>query len=255
MNKNIIFYFSGTGNCLKLARDIAKSLPNCEIVSMSKYDSNILTSGYDRVGFVYPTYFAGLPIKVNNFILNLNFIENESPYIFAVTSYGGFVGNAIAQVAELLEQKGRRLDYGNKVLMFSNNVALYNMSKNISGINEQSDIDTVPIAEDIKAKKIKTASKSNFLFKLVYNWSVKRAPAMDKYYNVSEECVSCGICREVCPVGNIELIDGKPTFKHHCERCVACIQYCPKQAINYKNITQKRRRYTNPHINYKELNK
>jgi flavodoxin len=33
---NIIFYFSGTGNCLKVAKAIADELGNCEIVSMAK---------------------------------------------------------------------------------------------------------------------------------------------------------------------------------------------------------------------------
>ena len=33
---NIIFYFSGTGNCLKVAKEIAKELENCKIVSMAK---------------------------------------------------------------------------------------------------------------------------------------------------------------------------------------------------------------------------
>jgi MinD superfamily P-loop ATPase len=76
---------------------------------------------------------------------------------------------------------------------------------------------------------------------------------MDRDYIVDGNCTGCGICKMVCPVKNIEIMNGKPNFKHNCEQCVACIQYCPQRAINYKNLTQKRRRYTNPKINYKEL--
>jgi MinD superfamily P-loop ATPase len=75
----------------------------------------------------------------------------------------------------------------------------------------------------------------------------------DKNYNINNNCIGCKICKEVCPVNNIEMINNKPEFQHHCEQCMACIQYCPQKAINYKEITQKRRRYTNPEINYKEL--
>jgi flavodoxin len=63
---NIVFYFSGTGNSLKVAKAISKELENCEIVSMSgPFD---LTKTYDSVGFVYPTYFWGLPKRVIEFV-------------------------------------------------------------------------------------------------------------------------------------------------------------------------------------------
>lgn len=36
---------------------------------------------------------------------------------------------------------------------------------------------------------------------------------------------------------------------------MACIQYCPNKALNYKNVTQKRKRYHHPEITAKELSK
>jgi len=33
MNKNIIFVFTGTGNSLKVAKDIAAALGDCDIIS------------------------------------------------------------------------------------------------------------------------------------------------------------------------------------------------------------------------------
>ncbi|MBC3798652.1 EFR1 family ferrodoxin, partial [Acetobacterium tundrae] len=92
------------------------------------------------------------------------------------------------------------------------------------------------------------------LQEIAYRVLIKFAHNMDKHYNVSDDCIGCGICKKVCPVGNVDLDDNnKPYFKHHCEQCVACIQYCPKKAINYKNKTQNRRRYTYPGIKYTEL--
>jgi len=52
---NIVFYFSGTGNSLKVAKNLAKELDDCEIISMSKTYN--LAKEYDRIGFVYPVYF------------------------------------------------------------------------------------------------------------------------------------------------------------------------------------------------------
>lgn len=34
--KNRIYFFTGTGNSLKVAKDIAKALPNCELVAIYK---------------------------------------------------------------------------------------------------------------------------------------------------------------------------------------------------------------------------
>ena len=76
---------------------------------------------------------------------------------------------------------------------------------------------------------------------------------ISKDYNVNENCTGCGICLKLCPVENIEMTDGKPSFKNNCEQCLSCIHYCPQKAINYKNITQKRKRYNNPYIKYDEL--
>ena len=51
MSKNIIFYFSGTGNSLKVAKDIAAAIEDCELISMGR--SHKLSGTYDRIGFVY----------------------------------------------------------------------------------------------------------------------------------------------------------------------------------------------------------
>ncbi|WP_207650867.1 EFR1 family ferrodoxin [Anaerocolumna jejuensis] len=65
--------------------------------------------------------------------------------------------------------------------------------------------------------------------------------------------ISHGICRNVCPAKNITLEAGQPVFHHHCESCLACIQHCPKMALNYKDKTQNRRRYTHPQVGHKKV--
>ncbi|MCF2702640.1 4Fe-4S binding protein [Enterocloster clostridioformis] len=57
----------------------------------------------------------------------------------------------------------------------------------------------------------------------------------------------------ICPAKNIEIINGFPSFQHRCQQCMACIQLCPQNAINYKNKTQKRQRYHNPNISIQDL--
>jgi ferredoxin len=249
---NMVFYFSGTGNSLKVAKSLAKELDDCEIISMTK--SYNLTKEYDGIGFVYPVYFWGLPKRVIEFIENVNLDNNKNTYYYSIATYGGLAGNAVYQLYELLFNRHNiKLNYGRTLRMFANYVVAYNMSEKIEKITAGSDKKLVSIIKSIKMKKSNNINKLTKMFNSINENFVEKVSNMDKNFTVDNNCINCGICEKVCPVKNIEIVDKKPQYKHHCEQCVACIQFCPQKAINYSNVTQNRRRYTNPEINYNEL--
>ena len=78
---------------------------------------------------------------------------------------------------------------------------------------------------------------------------------LDKGFAASDSCTGCGLCEKLCPANNIAMEGGKPKWLGRCERCVACISWCPSKAINYENSTQSRRRYHNPQIKADELSR
>ena len=49
------------------------------------------------------------------------------------------------------------------------------------------------------------------------------------------------------------MIDDKPTWNHHCEQCLACIQWCPEEAIQYGKKTPQYERYHHPEIQLKDM--
>ena len=254
MIKNVVFYFSGTGNSLKVAEDIARDMQNCEIISMGSRNHYDLQAGYETIGFVYPTYYRGEPKKVGEFISNLNLKNNPNTYYYAITTCGGSVGNALIHIKYRLKRKNITLNYAKKIDMFSNYVIAYDMRDIVEEKTKQSQKDLVPIIQSIKSKETNKLPTTEPLQEMLYRILIKVAPKMDKNYNISNDCTGCGICKKVCPVGNIDLDDlNRPYFKHHCEQCLACIQYCPNKAINYKDKTQSRGRYTHPDIKYTEL--
>lgn len=255
MGKNIIFYFSGTGNSLVVAKKIQKQLENCELISMGANTEYILENNYDTIGFVYPTYCQGVPLKVGEFIKNTKFNNQKGTYIFAVATCGGSSGIALAQTKTMIEQNGGNLNYGATVKMVPNYVALYDMKKDTSELLAKANKQITAVVNDVKSRNNNEVGKEHAIVKLVYDKIMNGFNVKDENFNISSECTSCGLCEKVCPVGNIKLVDGKPTFKNKCEQCMACVQYCPKQAINYKNKTQKRGRYHNPLVDANALAK
>ena len=56
-------------------------------------------------------------------------------------------------------------------------------------------------------------------------------------------CIGCGKCVELCPLNNIRLENGKPVWGKNCTHCMACICYCPKEAIEYGEKSKGKPRY------------
>lgn len=254
MSKNVIFYFTGTGNSLKTTRDIAKELGDCDVFFMPAYTEKKVLAGYERVGFVFPVYAGGPPLYVQKFIKETDFTPSKDAYFFTVATYGGSQGNTFYLLNEILENQGINLDACFGINMRPNYIVEYDMPKIVYKLSEKSPQKIRLTAEKIVQKKHTSLPKRKvkLLYMMNQNFT-KKYNDMDKDYNVSENCTGCGLCSKVCPVGNIEMSDGTPTFKHHCEQCVACIHVCPQKALNYKNKTQKRKRYIHPDITVRDL--
>jgi epoxyqueuosine reductase QueG len=54
-------------------------------------------------------------------------------------------------------------------------------------------------------------------------------------------------------VNNIVLNGGVPEWKHTCQECLACLNFCPKQAIQHGKKTANRSRYHHPEVTLKDI--
>ncbi|MDP4095123.1 MAG: EFR1 family ferrodoxin, partial [Bacillota bacterium] len=82
--KTNIFYFSGTGNSLKVSRDIAEQLGNTSIIPIDTLFNKEVDLNCDCIGIVFPVYMWGVPRIVKEFIKKIN----TEKYVFAVATYG-----------------------------------------------------------------------------------------------------------------------------------------------------------------------
>ncbi|MDD3136074.1 MAG: hypothetical protein PHF57_05795 [Methanoregula sp.] len=99
MASTTIVCFTGSGNSLKVAQDIADGVPDAEIIRISYKNLRRATVGYTGVvGIVFPVYYAGLPHMVRQFVELLNL--DPQCYEFGIATYWGMPGIAFDQFCE-----------------------------------------------------------------------------------------------------------------------------------------------------------
>jgi ferredoxin len=194
-----------------------------------------------------------LPLAVVKFIESLDLSHNLDTYFFTVPTCGGKPGNCIAQINELLKAKRLSLSYGKMIKMFANAITYYKMADNPQERADESNTEIAVIAAQIAKKKRSDIPKANALLKLLYTKMTAGYPLKAQNFNVSNACIGCGNCEKICPVENVSVHNGKPIFGEQCEQCMACIQWCPARAIDYKNKTQDSVRYHHPEISFAEM--
>lgn len=256
--KSTIFYFSGTGNSLWVAKELQKQLEESELVPIAKViqEDRILATT-QTIGFIFPLYYYGLPKIILNFVTDL--ILDDSNYFFAVITKGGDLnGDPLIQLERVLRQKQKNLNAGYFIKMPTNFI-LKSSEITTEEINElmRNAIKVIKeISNDIKNGRsnleLDVQDKPSFLERrnLVFQEKVN---ASDKQFYSNESCNSCGICEKICPADNIILIEGKPQWQHKCQQCLACINYCPKKSIQWGKNTINTRRYQHPNIKINEL--
>ena len=256
--KTNLFCFSATGNSLMVAKHIAARLPETQIFSIPKVIHQKIDLDVDNIGLIFPVYFMGMPKIVIDFVDKLE--PRGAKYVFAIcTSGAAFPGIALSQIQKQLGTRGTRLNAGFSIQMPGSYLVKYGAysvekQKQIF-IKEKMKVDN--IIQIIKNQQNNNRGQSNFLMNvigdLIYKSMLTNFPTLARNFRVNEKCNSCNTCEKVCPVQNIRMVNGRPNWQGHCEHCLACIEWCPTEAIQYGAKTNDRKRYHHPEILAKEL--
>ena len=62
-------------------------------------------------------------------------------------------------------------------------------------------------------------------------WFSGKTKGYSDQLKISQACIGCGLCTQICPMHNLELKNGKAVPAEKCTMCYRCISRCPKQAI------------------------
>ena len=78
-----IYYFSGTGNSLYVARELQKRIPDSIIIPMvSLLNKKVIPTQGEAVGFVFPVHALTIPIAVKKFIRKIGSFGNDSSRVY-----------------------------------------------------------------------------------------------------------------------------------------------------------------------------
>lgn len=247
-----IFFNTSTGNSLYVAKKIQAHFENCELISITQaYRKRNFNVDDDIVGFIYPIHYAGVPVVVYDFLKKVK-LKNDA-YVFAIgVSGGGKASTAFYQTNELL---GRELNNTLEVRYISNytRAGRNPTEERAKQVIEKYDDKIELFAKDIKNRKNNITKFNGWIGNMEYKIFKDLIKNKDKKFNVNDKCISCGMCKKICPVDNIKLVDEKPKWNGNCVDCMACINICPKEAINIGKSTINKNRYRNPYISRNEL--
>ncbi|MFX1260336.1 MAG: EFR1 family ferrodoxin, partial [Promethearchaeota archaeon] len=251
---NRIFYFSGTGNSLKVSIELAQRLKNTLIRSIPKVINGEIKYPIETAGIVFPVYFNALPPIVADFIKVLDLTQIN--YLYAVATYHRVLGATFDIINDILEEKGKYLNASFALLMPGNYIPLYEPSSREAQKERLKNAKqkVSEISKTIENRKdIKNSSTNIKGMRILQKGNYRKIPKMDRKFWVKENCNNCGICEQICPVQNIKIINNKPRWHQKCQQCTACLNWCPQEAIQYGKTTEGRARYHNPEITLKNF--
>ena len=251
----MIFYFTATGNSLYVAKQLDDkrfSIPQ-ELNKTNRHYKD------DRIGIVCPLFEFDIPDLVKKFIRGSEF---ETDYFYIVITYGCHDGAVADRVQKNLKYDGKQAQYITSIKMVDNALLVFDMKKE-KEIEHTKKIEEklVIIKDDIINKKhmIQEALKEESEFSEGYfaQKAVNGPMYVFPLYDVKENCVGCGTCAKVCPMGCIHLENGKPIHDYtNCANCMACIQHCPTKAIQFASTMKEvnsKERYRHSEISLAEI--
>jgi ferredoxin len=253
-----IYYFTGTGNSLAAARQLQAGIGDCTLVPIPASIANGKSpSPEGAVGFIFPVYCAGLPLMVAEFAGKIDL--GRCDYLFCLCTMGGMgATGAFAELDRILAGQQRALDAGFGVVMPGNFIDRHDPS----GLKEQQEIldkakerireISLPVREHRKIRD-REPWLSVLPLRLLHPFFSRQIRTWDGRFSTDDTCIGCTSCEKVCPAGNITTENRRPVWHHRCEMCYACVNLCPKKAIQTGEKSKRRRRYRHPDLTVRDM--
>ncbi len=274
-----IFYFSGTGNSLFVAKELAKRIPHSRVRPIiSCLGQDAIRTGGDVMGLVFPVHAMAVPTPVKQFLRRADL--RSAKYVFAIATRLGLVFEDFGAVDRLLRKQGLRLDARFILTMGSNDAKSEGYHCPTDAVIATFEADVLRRLDEI-AKVVGNRERHrpkdteftiglpygrlrNRLFErfIIFLKTLSERTGGVNYYYADDTCTGCGICERICLSGKIVMTGGRPKWRKEilCHMCYACLNFCPKQAVQIKGIrgvvrsfTPINERYSHPYATVKDI--
>lgn len=251
----MIICFSGTGNSLMVARELQRHIGG-EILSLEgelllnpAATVHRVPEGEDVV-WVFPIYSWGVPPVMARFIRRCKLKGAHESRHFMVCTCGDDIGRADDRWRNLVGRRGWTPRGAFSVIMPNTYVCMKGFDTDAPEV-KASKLAAMPE----RVTRIVAAMRRGFAESDVtrgsYAW-LKTAVVYPffKYtcmspgpFAATDACITCGLCARECPMENITMNNGRPTWGDRCALCLRCYHHCPVHAIEYGKETQSKGQY------------
>lgn len=255
----MIFYFSGTGNSLWVAKELGGILsePLLNVAeAMAKGECSFRVREEERLVFVFPVHSWGIAVAMRRFMELMEIKGYEAQPVFAICTCGDDCGTTDRMLRRLLGRKGLPLHAVFSVQMPNNYILLPGFDVDSKAEEQQklraAQTTVAQIGEMLAGKRPLQPHYTPGRFarlktSLVYPLFARFSIGKTSYYT-TDACISCGLCEKVCPTRTISFDGWHPSWGTDCVQCLACIHRCPVRAIEYGKETIKKGRYKHPDL-------
>jgi ferredoxin len=272
--KLTFLYFSGTGNTDFVAHYLARKLAPLPVEialrSVEQQPAETL-AGFDLLAIGFPVYGCDAPDFFQAYLAKLAPGEQRGAFVFCTK--GAMAGSAVRRNLRRLARRGYLPLLGGSVTMpGSDGLALISKTSRMARAALQKDYDHLKAADHLAGRMAGVLSGLvagqpveayrrplprsatgvllgglwTFLYEVTGNYFRTR-------FWADERCAACGLCAQICPAGNVELVDGRARFADRCLLCMRCIHHCPQEAAQIGGLTLDKFRWHGPKGAFKPL--